>query len=60
MSLELKNVEKKIGLDTHIYPTNLKLQKNTINTFRLYFSWKDYFNADYGWPRQTNIRRDLV
>ena len=31
MSLELKNVEKKIGLDTHIYPTNLKLQKNTIN-----------------------------
>ena len=31
MSLELKNVEKKIGLDTHIYPTNLKLEKNTIN-----------------------------
>ena len=31
MSLELKNVEKKIGLDTHIYPTNLKLKKNTIN-----------------------------
>ena len=31
MSLELKNVEKKIGLHTHIYPTNLKLQKNTIN-----------------------------
>ena len=31
MSLELKNVEKKIGLETHIYPTNLKLQKNTIN-----------------------------
>ena len=27
MSLELKNVEKKIGLDTHIYPTNLKLEK---------------------------------
>ena len=23
MSLELKNVEKKIGLDTHIYPSNL-------------------------------------
>ena len=31
MSLELKNVEKKIGLDTHIYSTNLKLDKNTIN-----------------------------
>ena len=31
MSLELKNVEKKIGLDTHIYETNLKLEKNTIN-----------------------------
>ena len=31
MSLELKNVEKKIGLDTHIYSTNLKLEKNTIN-----------------------------
>ena len=31
MSLELKNVEKKIGLDTHIYSTDLKLEKNTIN-----------------------------
>ena len=31
MSLELKNIEKKIGIDTHIYPTNLKLEKNTIN-----------------------------
>ena len=31
MSLELKNVEKKVGFDTHIYPTNLKLEKNTIN-----------------------------
>ncbi len=31
MSLELKNVEKKIGLDTHIYSTNLRLEKNTIN-----------------------------
>ena len=31
MSLELKNVEKKIGLDTHIYSTKLKLEKNTIN-----------------------------
>ena len=31
MSLELKNIEKKVGIDTHIYPTNLKLEKNTIN-----------------------------
>ena len=31
MSLELKNVEKKIGQETHIYETNLKLEKNTIN-----------------------------
>ena len=31
MSLEFKNVEKKIGLNTHIYSTNLKLEKNTIN-----------------------------
>ena len=31
MSLELKNVEKKVGLETHIYETNLKLEKNTIN-----------------------------
>ena len=31
MSLELKNVEKKVGIDTHIYPTSLKLEKNTIN-----------------------------
>ncbi len=31
MSLEFKNVEKKIGLDTHIFSTNLKLEKNTIN-----------------------------
>jgi len=31
MSLELKNIEKKIGLETFIYPTNLKLEKNTIN-----------------------------
>jgi glycerol transport system ATP-binding protein len=31
MSLELKNVEKKVGLETHIYSTNLKLEKNTIN-----------------------------
>ena len=31
MSLELKSVEKKVGTETHIYPTNLKLEKNTIN-----------------------------
>ena len=31
MSLELKNIEKKVGIDTYIYPTNLKLEKNTIN-----------------------------
>ena len=31
MSLELKNIEKKIGAETHIYPTSLKLEKNTIN-----------------------------
>ena len=31
MSLELKNVEKKVGTETHIYSTNLKLEKNTIN-----------------------------
>ena len=31
MSLELRNVEKKIGQETHIYETNLVLEKNTIN-----------------------------
>ena len=31
MSLELKDVEKKVGIETHIYSTNLKLEKNTIN-----------------------------
>ena len=31
MSLELKNIEKKVGIETHIYSTNLKLEKNTIN-----------------------------
>jgi len=31
MSLELKNIEKKVGVDTYIYSTNLKLEKNTIN-----------------------------
>jgi glycerol transport system ATP-binding protein len=31
MSLELRNVEKKVGQDTHIYSTNLRFEKNTIN-----------------------------
>ena len=31
MSLELKNVEKKVGIETHIYTTTIKLEKNTIN-----------------------------
>ena len=31
MSLELRNVEKKVGLNTHIYSTNLRFEKNTIN-----------------------------
>ncbi len=31
MSLELKNIEKKVGFQTHIYKTNLILEKNTIN-----------------------------
>ena len=31
MSLELKDVEKKVGINTHIHSTNLKLEKNTIN-----------------------------
>ena len=31
MSMELKNVEKKEGQDTHIYRTDLSFQKNSIN-----------------------------
>jgi glycerol transport system ATP-binding protein len=31
MSLELKDVAKKVGINTHIHSTNLKLEKNTIN-----------------------------
>ena len=30
MSLELKNIEKKVGIDTHIHPTSLKLEKNMV------------------------------
>ena len=31
MSLELKNIEMKVGVETYIDQTNLKLEKNTIN-----------------------------
>ena len=31
MSLELKGVNKKVGEETHIYTTDLKFEKNTIN-----------------------------
>ncbi len=31
MSIELKKVEMKVGSQTYIYPTNLKLEKKTIN-----------------------------
>ena len=31
MSLELKNIEMKVGVETYIHQTNLKLEKNTIN-----------------------------
>ena len=31
MSVELKDVEKKVGINTHIHSTKLKLEKNTIN-----------------------------
>jgi glycerol transport system ATP-binding protein len=31
MSLELKNIEMKVGAETYIHQTNLKLEKNTIN-----------------------------
>ena len=31
MSLELKGIEKKAGEETHIYNTDLKFEKNTIN-----------------------------
>ena len=30
MSLELKNVEKKIGIETHIHSTNLKLEPDNV------------------------------
>ena len=31
MSLELKNIEMKVGVETYIHETSLKLEKNTIN-----------------------------
>ena len=31
MSLELKAIEKKVGEETHIYQTDLRFEKNTIN-----------------------------
>jgi len=31
MSLELKNIEMKVGIETYIHQTSLKLEKNTIN-----------------------------
>ena len=31
MSLELKNIEMKVGVETYIHQTSLKLEKNTIN-----------------------------
>ena len=29
MSLELKNIEMKVGVETYIHQTNLKIEKNT-------------------------------
>ena len=49
MSLELKNVEKKVGIDTHIHPTSLKLEKKYNKcAARFYTSWEDNFNANNG------------
>lgn len=31
MSVELKNISKKVGAETHIYPTNIKLEINGFN-----------------------------
>ena len=31
MTLELKNVSKRVGADTHIYPTDLKLERGSFN-----------------------------
>ena len=57
MSLELKNVEKKVGIETHIYSTNLKLEKNTINVLLgSTLSRQNNSYANYGWFRQTYIR----
>jgi glycerol transport system ATP-binding protein len=31
MTLELKNISKRVGADTHIYPTDLKLERGSFN-----------------------------
>ncbi len=49
MSLELKNVEKKVGAKTHIYSTNLRFEKN-----------KNNIDANNGWFRQTYFWRNMV
>ena len=61
MSSELKNVEKKVGIDTHIHPTSLKLEKK-YNKRSSWFniSWQDNFNANNGRIRQAYFRRGLV
>ena len=49
MSLELKNIEMKVGVETYIHETNLKLEKNTIKYIvRLNISWQNYPYANYG------------
>ena len=61
MSSELKNVEKKVGIDTHIHPTSLRLEKKYYKcTSWFNISGQDHFNANNGWIRQAYLRRDLV
>ena len=31
MTLELKNISKRVGADTHIYPTDLRLERGSFN-----------------------------
>ena len=57
MSLELKNVEKKVGIDTHIHPTNLRFEKNTINVIRnfcILFLILNYLVADVKYLYDVN------
>ena len=50
MSLELTNIEKKIGLETHIHPTNLKLEKKHYKYFTWFNTgWQNNIDANYGW-----------